>query len=168
MIKICITILAVYLLYYAVNIVYDLYLKKEASTLHDEDEEYSLTLFEEQNANKVKVVSIDDVEPLNTSNSFKSKELFPLAEEELYESLNLDYYRTKFEFEQDIDDFEYDFKIKEEKKDNVTEGNAQSEPEKEDAALKLKQQFNQFLNLAETHVQVLLDRDGFKVYHSVI
>ncbi|ATN07236.1 hypothetical protein CRN76_18420 [Chryseobacterium indologenes] len=46
--------------------------------------------------------------------------------------------------------------------------NTKSEHKKEDPALKLKQQFNHFLSLAETQVQVLSDRDGFKVYHSMI
>jgi hypothetical protein len=169
MIKICISILAVYLLYYAANIVYDLFLKKEASVEQDGSEEYALSARAETYTNEVKEVSIDDVEHLNTPNSFHRKELFPEeGEDGPDESRNLDYYRMKFESEQAIDDFEADFKITEEKGEYAPKENAQSQLKKEDVALELKQQFNQFLSLAETHVQVFSERDGFKVYHSMI
>lgn len=110
------------------------------------------------------------------------------------ETHNLEGWRRKFESEQDIDAFETDPQIDEqllESKEvpeddwveeeivqgteNVTSpnptsvivDNTDSRPENESPALKLKQQFNQFLSLAETQVQVLADRDGFKVYHSI-
>lgn len=193
MIKIFLTILAVYLLYYAGNIVYDLFLKKDSSLKEEDSEEYALQEFTENNT-AIKAVTIDDVEHLNTPSSFSTKELFSPMEEGPDETHNLEGWRRKFESEQDIDAFETDPQIDEqllESKEvpeddwveeeivqgteNVTSpnptsvivDNTDSRPENESPALKLKQQFNQFLSLAETQVQVLADRDGFKVYHSI-
>ncbi len=193
MIKIFLTILAVYLLYYAGNIVYDLFLKKDSSLKEEESEEYALTEFAGNNT-AIKEVSIDDVEHLNTPSSFSSKELFSSMEEERDEPRDLEDWRKKFESEQDIDAFEVAPPIDEQSMESkevpeddwdaqeIVQGtenetspnptsdiadNVDSRPEKESPALKLKQQFNQFLSLAETQVQVLADRDGFKVYHSI-
>lgn len=194
MIKIFLTILVVYLLYYAGNIFYDLFLKKDSASKEEEGEEYALAAFTKQDKAEIKAVSIDDVEHLNTPNSFNTKELFSSNDEEPDEPHDLDQWREKFESEQDIDAFEtmsemagnstekeiskyqqsgqeaiQNVETKEflaipsEKGDNV-----QEQHKKEDTALKLRQQFNQFLSLAETQVHVLSDRDGFKVYHSMI
>lgn len=194
MIKIFLTILSIYLLYYAGNIVYDLFLKKDNALKEDEAKEYALAALTEQDKAEIKAVSIDDVEHLNTPNSFNTKELFSSNGEEPVEPHDLDHWRQKFESEQDIDTFETRSKInghstdpkeisqhnlvereviriteKTELKDsNSNNDSSHSEQNKEDPALKLKQQFNQFLSLAETQVQVLSDRDGFKVYHSMI
>ena len=54
MIKIITTIIAVYLLYYAGNMVYDLFLKKDNSGRSEETEEYSLTEFSEKDKNEIK------------------------------------------------------------------------------------------------------------------
>lgn len=193
MIKIFLTILVVYLLYYAGNIVYDLFLKKDHESKEEEAEEYALTAFSEIDANEIKRVSIDDVEHLNTPNSFNTKGLFSSNDEEPHDPHDLENWRKKFESEQDIDAFEtipeigghstanetskhqssepesiQNDEIKESLTPNSNDKSAQSEHKKEDPTLKLKQQFNHFLSLAETQVQVLSDRDGFKVYHSMI
>lgn len=194
MIKIFLTILIVYLLYYAGNIVYDLFLKKDSASKEEEAQEYALKALTEQDKAEIKAVSIDDVEHLNTPNSFNAKELFSSNGQEPEEPHDLDHWRQKFESEQDIDAFEtmpemygnstdpkeisqhdlveqQDIQTIEERELKDPDSNndsSHSQHEKEDAALKLKQQFNQFLNLAETYVQVVSDRDGFKVYHSLI
>lgn len=194
MIKIFLTILVVYVLYYAGNIVYDLFLKKDTALKEDEAQEYALAALTEQDKAEIKAVRIDDVEHLNTPNSFNTKELFSSNGEEADEPHDLEHWRQKFESEQDIDAFEtmpemdgnstdpkeisqhdlgeqQDIQTIEEtelKDSNSNNDSSHSEHNKEDPALKLKQQFNQFLNLAETHVQVVSDRDGFKVYHSMI
>ncbi|MEB4760208.1 hypothetical protein OZN48_06885 [Chryseobacterium indologenes] len=193
MIKIFLTILVVYLLYYAGNIVYDLFLKKDPELKEEDAEEYALTAITEQDKAEIKEVSIDDVEHLNTPNSFNTKELFSSNDEEPDEPHDLEHWRKKFESEQDIDAFESVPEIAGHSTANETSKHQSSEPEsvqsdeigesltpnsndksvqsehkKEDIALKLKQQFNHFLSLAETQVQVLSDRDGFKVYHSMI
>jgi len=193
MIKIFLTILAVYLLYYAGNIVYDLFLKKDSSLKEEEREEYALAEFT-QNNTAIKAVTIDDVEHLNTPSSFSTKELFSPMAEEPDKPHDLEDWRRKFESEQDIDDFEVvpqideqltelkevpqDDWVEEEIVQDTENGismnptsdiadHVESRSESESLSLKLKQQFNQFLSLAETQVQVLADRDGFKVYHSI-
>jgi hypothetical protein len=75
MIKIFITILAVYLLYYAGNILYDLFLKKDTVLKDEEGEEFALAAFAEVNTNEIIEVNIDDVEQLSTPTSFHKKSL---------------------------------------------------------------------------------------------
>ncbi|MPT32599.1 MAG: hypothetical protein E2600_13245 [Chryseobacterium sp.] len=194
MIKIFLIILAIYLLYYAGNIVYDLFLKKDGLAKQSESEEFALTAFAEENTNEIQGVNIDNVEHLNTPNSYNRKELFPNTGEKTDKIYDLDHFRNKYESEQDIDAFDTRPKndrhstepkeiqeyhsveqeniqgneIREFSTAKYNDENVRSESKKEDPALKLKQQFNQFLSLAETQVQVLSDRDGFKVYHSMI
>ena len=195
MIKIFLTILAVYLLYYAGNIVYDLFLKKDTSLNEDESEEYTLTEFTAEINTAIKQVTIDDVEHLNTPSSFSSKEPISSMQELPNEPYDLEDWRRKFESEQDIEAFEivpqideqsmdlqevpeYDW-IEQHKIQNCEKeafsnpisdiaDNIHPERENQSSSSKLKQQFNQFLSLAETQVQVLADRDGYKVYHSMI
>ena len=182
MIKIITSIIAIYLLYYAGNVVYDLFLKKDSSKKPDETEEYSLTEFSEDNKSKVQKIEIDDVENINTPNSFNKKELFPANQEEQQdENRDLDHFRKKFESEQDIDDFYNVPEINEkpnekEQKETVSLDSQQEdivqEQEKKEIPSPnldaLHKQFKDFLNLAETSVQVLSDRDGYKVYQSMI
>jgi len=196
MIKIFLTILAVYMLYYAGNIAYDLFLKKDSSQQEEEGEEYSLTEFNGNNT-AIQEVTIDDVEHLNTPGSFSTREPFSSTQEEPNEPHDLEDWRRKFESEQDIDAFQTEPQIDEQltepkevpeddsaEQENIQDGekralsdpnpisdidtNVDSERENESPSLKLKQQFYQFLSLAETQVQVLADSDGFKVYHSLL
>ncbi|NML56795.1 hypothetical protein [Chryseobacterium cheonjiense] len=194
MIKIFLTILAVYLLYYAGNIVYDLFLKKDSSQQKEESEEYALTTLIGNNT-PIQEVTIDDVEHLKTPSSFSTKEPFSSVHEESGEPYDLEDWRRKFESEQDIDAFATDPQIDEQSKEQIevpeddwaaqesiqndekgtfsdpksdVEDHINTTQENESSSLKLKQQFHQFLSLAETHVQVLADSDGFKVYHSLL
>ncbi|SHM77832.1 hypothetical protein SAMN05444360_11777 [Chryseobacterium carnipullorum] len=180
MIKIITTIIAVYLLYYAGNFVYDLFLKKDNSGRPEETEEYSLMEFSEKDKNEIQQVGIDDVENINTPNSFNQKELSPSNQEMQDETRDLDHFRKKFESEQDIDDYNNIPEISERTKENNHKETAsldsaqienQNQEKKEAESPKLKsfhRQFKNFLNLAETNVQVLSDRDGYKVYQSMI
>ncbi|UMQ41541.1 hypothetical protein MKS83_19415 [Chryseobacterium sp. Y16C] len=182
MIKIITSIIAIYLLYYAGNVLYDLFLKKDSSKKTDETEEYSLAEFSEDNKNEVRKIEIDDVESINTPNSFNKKELFPANQvEKQDESRDLDYIRKKFESEQDIDDFYNVPEIQEkpnekEQKETVSPDTQQEdigqEQEKKEIPSPnldaLHKQFKNFLNLAETSVQVLSERNGYRVYQSMI
>lgn len=171
-----ISILAVYLLYYAGNIIYDLYLKKDSSQKQEETEEFSLTEFAEKNNDKIQDIGIDDVENINTPSSFSTKEL-SIIKQEQDESRDLSYFRKKFESEEDIDAFENDDKNTEEQ----TEQNEVSAVSPEELVpqeilaettpqlLKTYQEkFYQILNLAETSVQLISNKDGHKVYQSII
>lgn len=171
MIKIITTIIAIYLLYYAGNIVYDLFLKRDNSVIQDETEEYSLTEFSEKLKTEVKEVGIDDVENINTPNSFSRKELFPINQDDHHDLRDLDYWRNKFELEQDIDSFDNELEIN----DRPPKENLDLDSEEKDTKVIsfpksdfFSKQFKNFLNLAETNVQVLSERDGYKVYQSMI
>lgn len=167
MTKIIISIISAYLLYYAGNIIYDLFLKNDISKNQDETEEYSLNDFLDSNTTEVKEVSIDDVENIKTPNSFNKKELSSVREEEQDENRDLEYWRNKFESENDIDSFDEISESKEPEEIPTVEQieNIQNPDSKNQSYYK---QFYQFLNLAETSVQVLADRDGYKVYQSLI
>lgn len=167
MIKIFLSILSVYLIYYAGNILYDLFLKKDKSEIQDDTEEYSLSGLKENNTGLVRAITIDDIENINTPDSFTQKELFPIREGEQEQNRDPEYWRSKFESENDIDEFD---ELSESKENAVTLAvNPVEETQNADTDKhSYHKQFYQFLNLAETTVQVLADRDGYKVYHSII
>ncbi|WP_343662824.1 hypothetical protein [Chryseobacterium mucoviscidosis] len=167
MTKIIISIISVYLLYYAGNIIYDLFLKKDISKNQDETEEFSLNDFLDSNTTEVQEVSIDDVENINTPNSFNKKELSPIREEEQDESRDLEYWRNKFESENDIDSFNDVAEPKEVQEISTVE-QVEKVQQPDSKHKSYYKQFYQFLNLAETSVQVLADRDGYKIYQSLI
>jgi hypothetical protein len=175
--KIMISIITVYLLYYAGNMIYDLYLKKDNSKKQDDTEEYSLKEFVNGNADEITKVCIDDVENINTPQSFSKKELFSDAGESSDENNDLEFWRNKFESEKDIDSFDKSSQVNQqpEKKAEIAisgeSENFQEEVVADQPPSKYElyqKQFYQFLNLAETSVQVLADRDGCKVYQSII
>ena len=176
MTKIIITILAIYLFYYAGNIIYDLYLKKDSSEKQEEPEEFSLAEFAEKNNDKIRDIGIDDVENINTPGSFNSKEL-SITKQEQDESRDLSYFRKKFESEEDIDAFENDDKNTEEliEQNEVSAVSTEETVPQEKPAEKTQElqktfheKFFQILNLAETSVQLISNKEGHKVYHSMI
>ena len=150
MIKFSLLLLTAYVLYYAGNIIYDLFIKKEATIHQEESEIFSLSEFTDKKEDP-KVVGIEDVENLNTPQSFTKKEIIPKSSSEDEERLSLDELRQRFESEQDLNDISV------------------SEPEKEREALKEKDSnWQNILNLSETMVQLVSNIDGHKVYHSTM
>ena len=150
MIKFSVLLLTAYVLYYAGNIIYDLFIKKEATIHQEESEIFSLSDFTDKKEDP-KVVGIEDVENLNTPQSFTKKEIIPKSSSEDEERLSLDELRQRFESEQDLNDI------------------SDSEPEKEKEALKEKDSnWQNILNLSETMVQLVSNIDGHKVYQSTM
>lgn len=150
MIKFSLLLLTAYVLYYAGNIIYDLFIKKEATIHQEESEIFSLSEFTDKKEDP-KVVGIEDVENLNTPQSFTKKEIIPKSSSEDEERLSLDELRQRFESEQDLNDISV------------------SEPEKEREALKEKDSnWQNILNLSETMVQLVSNIDGHKVYQSTM
>ena len=150
MIKFSLLLLTAYVLYYAGNIIYDLFIKKEATIHQEESEIFSLSDLTDKKEDP-KVVGIEDVENLNTPQSFTKKEIIPKSSSEDEERLSLDELRQRFESEQDLNDI------------------SDSEPEKEKEALKEKDSnWQNILNLSETMVQLVSNIDGHKVYHSTM
>ena len=150
MIKFSLLLLTAYVLYYAGNIIYDLFIKKEATIHQEESEIFSLSDLTDKKEDP-KVVGIEDVENLNTPQSFTKKEIIPKSSSEDEERLSLDELRQRFESEQDLNDI------------------SDSEPEKEKEALKEKDSnWQKILNLSETMVQLVSNIDGHKVYQSTM
>ena len=150
MIKFSLLLLTVYVLYYAGNIVYDLFLKKTTTTNQEESEIFSLSDFTNEKKDAT-VVGIEDVENLTMPKSFTQKEIVPKLSEENEERPSLEELRQRFESEQDLDD------------------DPQNEPEQKNEVPKTKDnQWYQILNLSETMVQLVSNVDGHKVYHSTM
>lgn len=150
MIKFSLLLLTLYVIYYAGNIIYDLFIKKEAVVNQEESEVFSFSDFT-ADKDAPAVVGIKDVENLNMPQSFTKKEIIPKLSPENAERPSLEELRQRFESEQDLDDV------------------SQGEPEKKKEAPKTKDSgWHQILNLSETMVQLVSNIDGHKVYHSTM
>ncbi|MEZ7508655.1 hypothetical protein QO190_05505 [Cloacibacterium sp. Arc13] len=197
MIKISLCILAVYLTYYAGNILYDLFLKKEKEIYKEETEEFSLSEISEQYEDLTATIGIEDVENLNTPKSFNKNPVHSDITEGNEERQDLEHLRELFESEQDLDEFDNPSK-----KDS-TEIENQPYPQKaelSDAYFDQKEEipdeienekpnevisenpitvsadqetsrikdWKAMLNLSETLVQMVANYDGYKVYQSTM
>ena len=178
MLKYSFILLAVYFLYYAGNIVYDLFLKKEKTIPTDATEEFSLADFAQSENLPPSSVGIEDVENIRTPKSFLKSEI-PTAQAQntFEENPDLEELRRRFESEQDLDGFDdVEKPIK-----NVTENtesiqsknneNHQNQIQEEQGLSIQKSNRNkwyQLLNLAETSVQMISHNDGYKIYHSIM
>ena len=171
MAKFIIILLALYVIYYTGNIVYDLFIKKGNSLITEESDVFSITEFEEQNRDDVTSVGIEDVENLNTPKSFNKKE-FPINDKPSQERQNIDVLRQRFESEQDIDSFDpsaINHNNEEEEYQSEIHDDKEIESPKEDKVLAKKankEMFDNFLNLAETLVQLVSNNKGHKVYNA--
>lgn len=197
MIKISVSILAVYLMYYAGNILYDLFLKKEKAIYKEETEEFSLSAISEQYEALTATIGIEDVENIITPKSFNRKELTPIPSEETEERQDLEYLRERFESEQDLDGLDNAPKKDSTEKENLqnSENSESSEtyPNQKEKISKEQEiqkpydvipqspiiidkatensrikEWKKMLNLSETLVQMVANYDGHKVYHSTM
>jgi hypothetical protein len=178
MTKFIIILLAVYVLYYLGNIVYDLYLKKDTTIKAEESEEFSLSDFANENSAEVKDIGIEDVENLNTPKSFGKNEAVVMQNKNLSdENENIDFWREKFEAEESIDDFENQ---NDEDAEKPSENNGdvnffQTENAQENAnnvvettnPKENKKRFKDILKDAATKVQMVENIDGHKTYKLV-
>ena len=150
MIKFSLLLLTVYVLYYAGNIVYDLFLKKETVVNQEESETFSLSDFTNEKK-EATVGGIEDVENLTMPKSFNQKEIIPKRSAQDEERPNLEELRQRFESEQDLGDV------------------PQNKPEQKNETPKMKDSgWDQILNLSETMVQLVANIEGHKVYHSTM
>ena len=178
MLKYSFILLAVYFLYYAGNVVYDLFLKKEKTVHTDATEEFSLADFAKSENLPPSSVGIEDVENIRTPKSFLKSEIqISQVQNTFEENPDLEELRRRFESEQDIDGFDND----DEPVKNVTENtesiqsknneNHQNQIQEEQGLSIQKSNRNkwyQLLNLAETSVQMISHNDGYKIYHSIM
>ena len=178
MLKYSLILLGAYLLYYAGNIVYDLFLKKEKTLHTDATEEFSLADFAKSENLPPSSIGIEDVENIRTPKSFLKSEIpISKAQNTFEKNPDLEELRRRFESEQDIDGFDND----DEPVKNTTENtevvqsknneNHQNQIQEEQASSIQKSNRNkwhQLLNLAETSVQMISHNDGYKIYHSIM
>ena len=181
-----IILIALYILYYVGNIIYDLFLKTQSTAKTNDDEIFSLVEFEEENRSEVKTVGIEDVENLTTPNSFYRKQ-FPIEIVRSEERQDIDDYRRRFESEQNIDSFEEESSL--EQHEEITEGDTEENIENEVEEDLYNEEGNQLtnieehikkkkkasknywenvLNIASSSVQLVQNLNGHKVYHSTL
>ena len=178
MLKYSLILLGAYFLYYAGNIVYDLFLKKEKTVHTDATEEFSLADFAQSENLPPSSIGIEDVENIRTPKSFLKSEIpISKAQNTFEKNPDLEELRRRFESEQDIDGFDND----DEPVKNATENteviqsknneNHQNQIQEEQASSiqkSNKNKWHQLLNLAETSVQMISHNDGYKIYHSIM
>ena len=178
MLKYSFILLAVYFLYYAGNVVYDLFLKKEKTVHTDDTEEFSLADFAQSESLPPSSVGIEDVENIRTPKSFLKSEI-PTAQAQntFEENPDLEELRRRFESEQDLDGFddvEKPIKNVTENTESIQSKNNENHQNQiqEEQGLSIQKsnrnKWNQLLNLAETSVQMISHNDGYKVYHSIM
>ena len=178
MIKYSLILLAVYFLYYAGNIVYDLFLKKEKIVHTDATEEFSLADFAQSESLPPSSIGIEDVENIRTPKSFLKSEIqVSQVQNTFEENPDLDELRRRFESEQDLDGFEQlEEPIKNttenieaiQSKNNENHQNHTQEEQGLSIQKSNRNKWHQLLNLAETSVQMISHNDGYKIYHSIM
>lgn len=173
--KFIIIVIALYLLYYLGNIVFDVFLKKENAITNEESEEFSLADISENIETKITEIGIEDVENLNTPKSFTKSE--SQISEEISESeqeVDIETLRKKFEAEEDIENFgendEQSFQKEVETSENkkTSNENIQENIAEQNPISKIKNHWKNLLNLAETSVQMFANNDGSRIYQSVM
>ncbi len=178
MLKFSLILLGAYFLYYAGNIVYDLFLKKEKTIPTDATEEFSLADFAQSENLPRSSVGIEDVENIRTPKSFLKSEI-PTAQAQntFEENPDLEELRRRFESEQDLDGFDQlEEPIKNttenieaiQSKNNENHQNHTQEEQGLSIQKSNRNKWHQLLNLAETSVQMISHNDGYKIYHSIM
>ena len=178
MLKYSLILLGAYFLYYAGNIVYDLFLKKEKTVHTDATEEFSLANFAQSESLPPSSIGIEDVENIRTPKSFLKSEIpISKAQNTFEKNPDLEELRRRFESEQDIDGYDNDDEPVKNTTENVeaiqskNNENHQNQIQEEQGLSIQKSNRNkwyQLLNLAETSVQMISHNDGYKIYHSIM
>ena len=178
MLKYSLILLGAYFLYYAGNIVYDLFLKKEKTVHTDATEEFSLADFAQSESLPRSSVGIEDVENIRTPKSFLKSEIpISQAQNAFEENPDLEDLRRRFESEKDIDGFddvEKPIKNVTENTESIQSKNNENHQNQiqEEQGLSIQKsnrnKWHQLLNLAETSVQMISHNDGYKIYHSIM
>ena len=178
MLKYSLILLGAYFLYYAGNIVYDLFLKKEKTLHTDATEEFSLADFGQSESLPPSSIGIEDVENIRTPKSFLKSEIqISQVQNTFEENPDLEELRRRFESEQDLDGFDQlEEPIKNttenieaiQSKNNENHQNHTQEEQGLSIQKSNRNKWHQLLNLAETSVQMISHNDGYKIYHSIM
>ena len=179
MMKYTLILLGAYFLYYAGNIIYDLFLKKEKNVQAEVTEEFSFSEFSQKDHPPPTYVEIEDVERVNTPKSYLKREVFPEQKQSSFEeNPDLEEMRKRFEAEQDLDEpipiseqstpekqAENSDEIKEIPNQNRSEI---AENPKRKGMIQKRNLWKELLNLSETTVKMVANYEGQKVYHSTL
>lgn len=160
MIKYAFIIIGVYILYYAGNMAYDLFIKKDKVIETDSSEEFSIGDFAESEKVVPKQVQIEDVENISTPKSYLKHEINSQVDEELSDINDL---REKFEAEQELNDFMIPSN-QNALQPEIFETNTRTII----SETKKKVDWKALLQLSETSVQMVANYEGQKVYHSIM
>ncbi len=177
MLKYSLILLGVNFLYYAGNIVYDLFLKKEKTIQTDVAEEYSLGDFALEENEEPTLIRIEDVENLKTPKSFLKSEPIPVQRQNNFEdNPSLEELRKRFEAEEDLDETSPKQPETKHHENALPNSEISNKPEiiepivskKKNDAQNKKDQWKEFVSLSETNVILVDNIEGQKVYHSTI
>lgn len=168
-------VIIVYILYYAGNILYDLYFKKEKLPIEEEGkQEFSLSGI----GQKTKVTNIDfsDVEEMATSSSTEIDEndLFPSTPNETTTAPDevLKAMMRKHQEEEQLNTNEADNTNTHITPENTADESTELTKEQKQEFLKAnKERFKNFLSMAETSVQVVVSgegEEGIKIYKASV
>lgn len=161
MIKYSFTLLGLYFVYYAGNIVYDLFIQKNKQVEIDQTEEFSIGDFAHSEAKAPQNIRIDDVEHLITPISFVKDDI---SAHNNFEESDIDDLRLKFEAEQELEDFNSNVSKEQLKAEDSVSEPIFKEVEKDNSLSK----WHSMLNMAETSVHMVKNLKGQKVYHSIL
>lgn len=142
--KIVFIVLGAYVFYYIGNIVYDLFLYKEPAK--EEEEVQSVAVVGTEIPVSPTSVGIEDVEELNTPDQNRVEDfLYPTSTDENQNTAELQALQQKFKEEQQLEN---------------------PELAREQQIKEKKEKFKNILNYAESHVKVVANIDGEKIYNS--
>lgn len=148
--KFTLGIVVVYILYYAGNIIYDLYIRKEKIVETDEATEYAMEDVSNQSEEYIQNVIIDDVENIRMPQSFEREENI------LEEPQNLEGLQKKYEEENEIEQI------------NDEEISQQEIQEEKTSIVDRAIQSTNLINILSeinSRVKVVANYDGQKVYN---
>lgn len=165
--KFTMIILGIYILYYAGNIVYDLFLKKTNSVKTDDTEVFSIGDFAERDQPDIIQVGIEDAEPLNVPNSFSPSDYAlddePQSFSQTETKPDIEALRRKFEQEEFYGQLDGAL----ESLSKITKPVPEPKEVQQNFLSRQEDKFRQMLNLAETNVQ-MVNVNGIKSYKSVL
>lgn len=152
-----------YLIYYSVNIVYDMFFKKEKVSIDQQyKQEFSLNFVDDT---QIKNVEIDDVQDIvTTSTNEINEEDLDFSDREQDDEDNFSYgQQIKDDIQNSNEIEEKNTSTIEEKEDDDNIGGEKPTIDKTEVLNKNKRTLKNILNLAETNVQTITI-DGVKVF----
>lgn len=153
--KFTLAVIIAYILYYAGNIIYDLYIRKEKVVETNETTEFVMEDVSNQQNEYIQNITIDDVENIRVPQSLDG-----LDGEELdfEEPKNLEDLQKKYEDENNLDEVEQNVS------DNLQEQIAEEKKSIADRPIK-NLDLKNILNDLKTRVKMVANYDGQKVYN---